>query len=194
MFSLCLSGFGCVSCNDVGFFLFESIDVLSQFVVLLLKSFDAVMHVGLCLVSNQSFLQAVCDRAIVKLLQGALNHTLLVSDSNELVTTLNTVKSDLTNNLIEALGEKLFTDGADAVRASFLLKDLLVQALLKVDNVCARCRRGGNITHPELVVLDDLLRRQDLVKVVLVTLFETRSALEGRTLLATLSLAAYEGT
>lgn len=42
------------------------------------------------------------------------SHLDLVADSNEEETTFGAVNSDLSDELVEALGEKLLSDGADA--------------------------------------------------------------------------------
>jgi len=100
----------------------------------------------------------------------------------------------LSDNLIEALGEELLADRADTVRSCAHNVKFFVQALLKVQNVGTRGGCSGNVTDPQLVVLDHLLGRQDLVQVILVTLFEPGSAFKGR-LLATFAsgLFADEG-
>ena len=84
------------------------------------------MHVRLRLVGDESFLEAVGNRAVIELLQRALKHTGFITDSDELVASLNAVEGDLTNDFIKALREELFADGADAVRARIQVLYLLV--------------------------------------------------------------------
>ena len=51
--------------NNVRLILFKLCNVLSQLVVLLLQSLDAIVHVGLRLVRDECFLEAVSDGAVV---------------------------------------------------------------------------------------------------------------------------------
>ena len=103
--------------------------------------------------------QEISVGAIIQLLQRSLDHAGLVTHSHELVTSLDTVESDLTNNLVKALRVKLLADGANSVGSSAKLIQLLVQSLLQVENICTRGWCGRNVTHPQLVVLDHLLGR-----------------------------------
>ena len=166
--------------DNVRLFLLQSAYGLPQVVVFFLESLDFVMHISFGLVRDESFLQAVGNRTVVELLQGALEHAGLVPDSDQLVASLDAVERDLSNDLIEALREELLANRADAVGSSAQVVQLFVQPLFEIQNVGARRGRCRDVTHPELIVLDYLLRRQDLVEVILVALLEAGSALEGR--------------
>jgi len=66
----------------------------------------------------------------------------LVSDSDQLVASLDTIESDLADDLIEALGEELLADGADAIGSGAELVDLFIEALLQVQDIGA-CGGGS---------------------------------------------------
>ena len=75
-------------------------------------------------------------------MEGAFDHASLVSDSDKLVATLNTVKCDLSDDFIEALRVELLTNGTDTLRASSQVVQLFVKSLLKVQYVGTRGWRG----------------------------------------------------
>ena len=116
--------------DDVSLLLLERTDILPQLIVLFLKCLDLVVHVSLGLIGNERFFQTVGDRAVIQLLQRALEHTSLVAHSDELVASLDTIERDLANDLVEALAEEFFPYRADSIRTSTQLVQLLVQSLL----------------------------------------------------------------
>lgn len=88
------------------------------------------MHIGFRLISDKSFFQTVCNRAIIKLLQGAFEHTRFITNTHKLVAALYTIEGDLADDFVKALREELFTNGADSIWAGTHLIDFLFQTLL----------------------------------------------------------------
>ena len=62
-------------------------------------------------------------------------HLDFVTDTHEQETTLSTVDGDLSDKLIEALGEEFLTEGADASLARLASLDRGVQLVLKIDDI-----------------------------------------------------------
>lgn len=72
---------------------------------------------------------------LVECLIGSNSHFNFISDSEQQQTAFRFVKSDLSDNLIEALGEELFSDGTNAALACLSLHQFLVQHFSQSCNV-----------------------------------------------------------
>ena len=118
--------------DNISLFLLERLNRLPQLVVLLLQRLDLVVHVSLGLVGDQCLLQTIGNGAIIELLQVSLDHSCLVTHTHQLIATLNTVQSDLANDLIEALGVEFLTNGADTLRSCAQVIELLVETMLQI--------------------------------------------------------------
>jgi len=99
----------------------QSLDLLGiifDLVVLLfhsgLKLSDVRVHFVLDMLSTQSLAHTIGDRAFVKSLVSLNGHFDLITDTHQQEATFSTVDSNLSDELIEALGEKFFTEWADS--------------------------------------------------------------------------------
>ena len=81
---------------------------------------------------------------LVESLIGCDSHHDLVTNTKEEQSALGQVESDLTDDLIEALGEELLTDGADATLSGLTLHKLLIKHFSQSGDIDSR---GGLMTH-----------------------------------------------
>ena len=84
-----------------------------KFFTAVLELLNAALHFVLLLLSHQGLTHSIGDGGLVKGLVSLDGHADFISDTNEEESTLSAVDSDLTNELIKALGVQLFTNGAD---------------------------------------------------------------------------------
>jgi hypothetical protein len=97
------------------------------------------------------------------------SHTDLVAHTHEEESAFSALNGDLTDQLIEALGEELFTGRVNSGLAGLAGLKFLVELILEVHNVDLVSGSRGDVTHPELTVLSVLTGRQDRVQVIFVT-------------------------
>ena len=124
----------------VPYYLFEVRDFLFFLGADALERGELVELFRLVLFSLHGLAHTVGNRALVKGLVGLDGHLDLVTHTHQKETTLRTLDRDLADQLVEALGVELFTDGADASLASLAGLETLVQIVLEVDNVHTGCR------------------------------------------------------
>ena len=75
---------------------------------------------------------------------GGDSHHDLVTNTEEEQSALGQVESDLTDDFIEALGEELLTDGANATLSSLTFHKLLIKHFSQSGDIDSR---GGLMTH-----------------------------------------------
>ena len=78
-----------------------------------------------------------------------LDHSEFISDPNEQVASLRAVDRDLANQLVEALGIKFFSHGADARLPGLPFLKLLLQFVLKMHHVELCGGRLPAVTEPK---------------------------------------------
>ena len=94
--------------------------------------------------------ERVCYLPLVKGLVGGNGHHDFITDTEEEKTSLGQVKSNLTDDLIKALGEELLTDGANATLSSLTFHKLLVEHFSESGHIDSG---GGLVAN----VLDEVL-------------------------------------
>lgn len=97
-------------------------------------------------------------------------HLDFVTDTNKKEASFSTVDSDLTDEFIEALGEELFSEGANTGLTRLTSLNASIELVLQIDNVNLGGGLGRHVTHPEAALIRVLSRGQNRVEVVLVTL------------------------
>ena len=113
------------------------------------------------LFSLESFAHAIGYGAFIEGLVGLNGHFNLISDSDEKESSFGALNSDLTDQLIEALGVQFFTNRADSGFPGLSALDVLVQFILQIDNVDLGSGSGRDVTHPQLALFGVLTRWQD---------------------------------
>ena len=123
-------------------------------------------HLSFPLFRLQSLAHAVGDWGLVESLVGLHSHFDFVTDPHKKETSFGAVDGNLTNEFVESLGIKFFSDGADASLSGLSLLQFLVQLILQVDHIDASRRRWRYILHPQLSAVLVLSGRQYGVEVV----------------------------
>ena len=62
--------------------------LLTQFLVLLLKLFDFITHLGLSLVCLQCLLHSICNGTIIQLFKSIFEHLKFISDTDQEIPSL----------------------------------------------------------------------------------------------------------
>jgi len=158
-----------VTFDDIFLVVFQLHDSCVELFALFLQVGDLFLHLMLALLSNQGLFHSIRDATLVKVLKCLFVHSHLVTHSDQQVAPLSAVDGDLADNLIKALAEKLFTNSADARVASCLRLKSFLQVNSEVLYVGAGGWRTGDVTYPQLIVLDGLLGRQNFVEIILST-------------------------
>ena len=120
-------------CESVDhFFLFFSkfSCLLSKLFAAVFEFLNAALHLVLLLFGHECFTHSISDGALVKSLVSLNSHADFVSNTHQQESTFGTVDSDLTDELIKALGIKLFTDGANTSLSGLSLSESLIKFLL----------------------------------------------------------------
>ena len=121
--------------------LFNLATLVLQFTHFSLQLSDVLLLIKLALFSNEGFLNAVSDGAVIERLVAVLHHAHFVSHTHKQVATLGTVEGNLANDFVEALRVDFFADGADAAVSRLELRDAFVQVSSQVGHV-EGCRWG----------------------------------------------------
>ena len=88
------------------------------------------------------------NTAVVQRLVSIDSHTNLIPNPQQKQPPLRPVHRDLPNKLVERLGVKVLTDGAQASLTGLALKVTAVEVLLKGDDVMAGGGVLGDVLHP----------------------------------------------
>ena len=114
--------------------LFNLVLLVSDLLIILLAGIleisDVLLGLILGLLSHERFAHAVGNGTLVEGLVGLDSHLDLVTNTDKKEAPLGAVDGDLTNELVEALSEKLLTEWADAGLSSLSLLDILIKLLL----------------------------------------------------------------
>ena len=119
---------------------FKLLDLFLRLTTLAFQLSDRLNHSILVTSRLQCLSHTEGDRTFIQGLVVRQKHLVLVTDTYEQETALGTVNSDLTDQFVENLFEKIFAHLADTMLSSVLLVESVLQLLLQVDNVYL-CRR-----------------------------------------------------
>ena len=119
---------------------FKLLDLFLRLTTLAFQLSDRLNHSILVTSRLQCLSHTEGDRTFIQGLVVRQKHLVLVTDTYEQETALGTVNSDLTDQFVENLFEKIFAYLADTMLSSVLLVESVLQLLLQVDNVYL-CRR-----------------------------------------------------
>ena len=128
--------------GELGVLAVDLLDLLLQVFDVLLVLLDGRLEVGdvlshfvFALLRHERLSHAVSDRALVEGLVGLDRHLDLISHAHKEEAALGGVDSDLSDQLVEALGEEFFAEGADAGLSSLGALERSIKFVLQVDHV-----------------------------------------------------------
>ena len=101
---------------------------------------------------------------LVKSLVGSNSHFDFIAHSQEEESTFRLTEGHLSDDLVEALTEELFSDGANAALTGLSFHDFLVEHLSEMNNIESGGWLVAHILDVVLSVLDPLSGWQDLVQ------------------------------
>ena len=119
---------------------FKLLDLFLRLTTLAFQLSDRLNHSILVTSRLQCLSHTEGDRTFIQGLVVRQKHLVLVTDTYEQETALGTVNSDLTDQFVKNLFEKIFAHLADTMLSSVLLVESVLQLLLQVYNVYL-CRR-----------------------------------------------------
>ena len=111
---------------------------------------------------------------LVKSLVCCNSHPNLIANTEENEASLGQVESDLTNNLIKALREEFFTDGADAALSSLAFHQLLVKHLSESRDIDSGSGLMAHILNPLFAIFGPLSWREHSVEYIFLLRFACR--------------------
>lgn len=144
---------------------------------------NSLLEIGFTVLSLELLAHGEGDGTLVESLVGGDSHLDFISDSQEEDTTLGLSQGNLADDLVEALGEELFSDGADTALTGLALHQFLVESLSEAGYIDSGSLLMGNIFDEVLAVFNPLSGRQDGIN----NLFLLGLALHGRQLALFLS-------
>jgi len=120
---------------------------------------DSLFEVSFAVFGLELLAHGESDGTLVESLVSGDSHLDFISDSQEEDTTLGLSQSNLTDNLIEALGEELFSDGADTALTGLTLHQFLIESLSETRNINSGGLLVRNIFDEVLAVFNPLSGR-----------------------------------
>lgn len=119
-----------VSLDDVDNFLVKACNFIFKLFAGLSELGDISLHLILFLFRHQCFSHTVRDGGLIQGLISLDSHFDFIPNTDEQEASLSTIDGDLTDQLIEALGIKLFSNGADTGFPSLPGLNFLIKLVL----------------------------------------------------------------